>query len=76
MLSDAGVDNYAQRTQISLEKFLKGISDVQVARPNAKGEAEMTNKEEIISKIMTFIVSQTWVQILALSLHDYKILGN
>lgn len=76
MLSDDGVDNYAQWTQINLEEFLKGISDVQEARPNAKGEAEMTKKEEIISKIMTFVVSQTWVQILALSLRDYKIWGN
>ena len=70
MLSDDGVDNYAQWTQINLEEFLKGISDVQEARLNAKGEAEITKKEEIISKIMTFVVSQTWVQILALSLHD------
>ena len=66
MLSDDSVDNYAQWTQINLEEFLKGISDVQ----EAKGEAEITKKEEIISKIMTFVVSQTWVQILALSLHD------
>lgn len=76
MLSDDGVDIYTQWTQINLEEFLRGISEVQEARPNAKGDAEMTKKEEIISKIMTFVVSQTWVQIPDLSLHAYKILGN
>lgn len=76
MLSDGGVDIYTQWVHNHLEEFLRGVSEGQEARPNAKGDAEMTKKEEIISKTMTFVVGQTQVQIPALPLHACKILGN
>lgn len=75
MLSDGGVDIYTQWAHIHLEGFLRGVSEGQEARPNAKGDAEMTKKEEI-SKTITFVVGQTRVQIPALLLHACKILGN
>lgn len=75
MLSDGGVDIYTHWAHIHLEGFLRGVSEGQEARPNAKGDAEMTKKEEI-SKTITFVVGQTRVQIPALLLHACKILGN
>lgn len=56
------------------QTFLKGISNVQDTRPNAKGNTKL--EKETVSRSMTFGSRQTWIQIPALSINGYKILGN